>query len=121
MLLLHESVGASGERQTVEVGADDGALLVHVDGEPTALPMSVLDAVMTRYGKPLETGVPLEGPSVDLGGGASLQRIRSLGFYDVIAKDYVVWSGPGHEPLAELATSISAALVHFVRAARGSR
>jgi hypothetical protein len=73
---------------------------------------------MQRYGKPLDEGVALEGPSVDLGEAGVLRRIRHRGFYDVIARDFIVWEAPGGEPLAELATAVSAALVHFVDAAR---
>jgi len=121
VLTIHERLLESGERETVDVGAEDGALVVRVAGESTLLPMSVLEAVMARYGKPLEDGVPLPpgAPSVDLGDGGVLRLVRILGFYDVIAKDFLVWEprGAGREPLAELATSVSAALVHFVRAA----
>ena len=122
MLTIHETLTEAGLRETVDVGLgdEDGALAVRVAGETTLLPMTVLEAVMNRYGKPLEDGVPLDGPSVNLGDAGVLHHIRCLGFYDVIAKDFVVWSRPGHEPLAELATSISAALVHFVNAARSA-
>jgi len=122
VLTIHERLLESGERETVDVGAEDGALVVRVAGESTLLPMSVLEAVMARYGKPLEDGVPLPpgAPSVDLGDGGVLRLVRILGFYDVIAKDYLVWTRDGHEPLAELATAVSAALVHFVRAARSA-
>jgi hypothetical protein len=120
VLRIHEWTTESGLREEVLVGAEDGALAVRVAGETTLLPMAVLDAVMTRYGRPLADGVPLEGPSVELGEGKSLRCIRFLPNYDVIAKDYVVWSCPGREPLVELATGVSAALVHFVEAARAA-
>jgi len=122
-LTIHESTNAEGVRETVDVSASDGALVVSVAGEPTALPMLVLERVMERYGKPLDEGVSLAGPDaeqVDLGGGSALHRIRHRGFYDVIARDFVVWTRAGQEPLVELATSVSAALVHFVDAARRS-
>jgi hypothetical protein len=119
-LTIHEWHAEDGSRETVEVGAEDGALVVRVSGVETHLPMVVLEKVMERYGKPLADGVPLTGPSVDLGGGSSLHVIRHLGLYDVIARDFVVWCSPGREPLAELATGISAALAHFANAAKGS-
>ncbi len=122
MLTIHERLTESGERETVDVGAEDGALVIRVAGETTLLPMNVLEAVMARYGKPLEEGVtvPPGAPSTDLGEAGTLRMMRVLGFYDVIAKDYLVWEprDATREPLAELATSVSAALVHFVRAAR---
>ncbi len=117
---IHETLKEDGTRETVDVGADDGSLVVHIAGEATLLPMTVLERLMDRYGKPLEDGVPIVGPSVDLGSGYSLCVIRHLGTYDVIARDFVVFTSPDREPLAELATSISAALAHFVRAARAS-
>jgi hypothetical protein len=118
-LTIHERLGEDGARETVEVGVEDGALVVSVAGVATLLPMEVLERVMERYGKPLEDGVALDGPSIDLGGGSALRVIRHRGFYDVIARDFVVWEGVGREPLAELATAVSAALVHFVGVARG--
>jgi hypothetical protein len=117
MLTIHEWHNDAGVRETVEVGAEDGALLVRVAGVGVLLPMNVLERVMERYGKPLADGVPLEGPHVDLGDGATLYRIRHKSFYDVIARDFLVWTSPGRDSLAELATAISAALVHFAEVA----
>ena len=117
-LAIHESLNDAGEREVVEVGAEEGALLVRIGGEVVRLPMNVLEGVMARYGKPLAEGVPLTGPSVDLGAGARLALIRHKSFYDVIARDFVVWKAKGREPLAELATGVSAALVHFAEVAR---
>jgi hypothetical protein len=119
MLTIHEWLTEDGGAETVEVGAEAGALLVRVGKEPAvALPLLALERVMERYGKPLADGVPLDGPRLDLGGGRSLCRIRHLARYDVIAKDFVVWSAPGREPLAELAVAVSGALVHLAKAAR---
>jgi hypothetical protein len=122
-LVIHEAFDEAGGRETVRVSAEDGALVVSVGGVATHLPMVVLERVMERYGKPLEDGIVLDGDGsarVDLGGGNVLHRIRHRGFYDVIARDFVVWASPGREPLAELASGISAALVHFANAARGA-
>jgi hypothetical protein len=119
MLTIHESFREDGTRESVDVGSEDGALAVRVAGETTLLPMDVFVAVMKRYGKPVEAAVPIDGPSVDLGETGSLTRIRSIGFYDVIGKDYLVWSPRDGEPHAELATAVSAAIVHFVTAVRG--
>jgi len=118
-LTIHEWTSETGARETVEVSAEEGALVVSVAGARAQLPMVVLERVMERYGKPLEDGISLDGPGsdrVDLGGGSVLHRIRHRGFYDVIARDFVVWTSEGREPLAELATGVSAALAHFARA-----
>jgi hypothetical protein len=122
-LVIHETVNESGARETVEVSADDGVLVVAVAGEEARLPMDVLVRVMERYGKPLEDGVRLDGPGssrVELGQHGTLHRIRHRGFYDVIARDFVVWTPKDREPLAELATAVSAALAHFANAATRS-
>jgi hypothetical protein len=120
-LTIHESVTEHGAPETVEVSAEGGVLIVAVAGVPAELPMIVLERVMERYGKPLDDGILLDGPGsarVDLGDGSTLHRIRHRGFYDVIARDFVVWTSRGREPLAELATAVSAALVHFANATR---
>jgi hypothetical protein len=119
MLTIHEWVTEDGATETVAIGEEAGALLVRVGKEPVvALPILALERVMERYGRPLADGVPLEGPRIDLGEGRSLCRIRHLARYDVIAKDFVVWSAPGREPLAELAVAVSGALVHLAKGAR---
>jgi hypothetical protein len=116
MLTIHEWTTASGARASIDLGVTDGALVVHVEGEsPVALPMLVLARVMERYGKPLADGVAQEGPVIDLGEGCTLRRIRHLGRYDVIARDFLVWSAPGKEPLVELAVTISGALTHLAK------
>jgi hypothetical protein len=71
---------------------------------------------MERYGKPLADGIALDGPSLELGEGRALHRIRHRGRYDVIARDFLVWTTPGQEPLAELAVAVSGALVHLSKA-----
>ena len=116
-LMIHEWVTETGASESLHVGVVDGELVVHVEGTEVAMPMQVLERVMERYGKPLDPAVKLEGPELDMGDAGVLQRIRHRGFYDVIARDFIVWHPPGREPLAELATAISAALAHFARAA----
>jgi hypothetical protein len=115
-LTIHEWTTADGSRATIDLAVEDGALVVRVQGEsPVALPMGVLGRVMERYGKPLADGVALDGPVIDLGDGCTLRRIRHLARYDVIARDFLVWSAPGREPLVELAVTISGALTHLAK------
>ena len=137
MLTIYEWLTEDGKRETVDLcadeapddapGADDDAVgfMVRVGSEPPVrLPIVALERVMERYGKPLADGVALDGPGAasltlgPLGEGGVLYRIRHLARYDVIGKDFIVWkSGPSSEPVAELATAVSAALVHLARAA----
>ena len=122
MLTLHEwhtEHAGQPSRETVEIGVEEGALVVLVSGEaPVALPIQVIERVMERYGKPLAEGVELDGPRLDLGNGGVLHLIRHLARFDVIARDFVVWSAPGREPLAELAIAVSGALAHLAKAVR---
>ena len=80
-------------------------------------------AVLERYGKPLADGITLDGcPSLNLApiagatGSARLCILRHRALYDVIARDFVVLARDDHEPYAELATMVTAALTHLARA-----
>ena len=118
MLTISERILDDGTLETVTLDVRGGELSVRIgSGSPARLPDGALERVMTRYGKPLAADIRLDGPSLDLGGGAVLRLLRHLARYDVIARDYLVWSAPGREPLAELAVAISAALVHLARLA----
>ena len=87
-----------------------------VGREALPLPDGALDAVMRRFGKPLEGGqTPPAEETLDLGEGRTLVRFRFLRRYDVIARDYLVFSAPGGEPLCEMATAVTAALHHLAR------
>lgn len=114
MLTISERIQDDGTRETVTLDAQGGELWVRVgSGSPARLPEGALEGVMTRYGKPLAGDIRLDGPGLDVGGGGVLRLLRHLARYDVIARDYLVWSAPGREPLAELAVAVSAALVHL--------
>jgi hypothetical protein len=119
MLTIHEWLGDDGASETVALDAEGGELAVRVGREaPVRLPILALERVMERYGKPLADGIAADGPKLELGDGRALCRIRHRGRYDVIARDFLVWTVPGREPLAELAVAISGALVHLANAAR---
>ncbi len=122
-LTLHETLADTGDLSRTRLLNDRGDLSVACDGEsgaePTRLPLpeGALEAVMKRYGKPLAED--LDHGSVaermDLSHGRQLVRFRFMPRYDVIARDYLAFSSPGDETLCELATSVSAALVHLAR------
>ncbi len=115
MLKIHETTTASGELSPVFLRVDDDETLNLVSGEEVMqLPASSLDHVMARFGQPLDTGERLaEVGTLDLGDGRVMRHVRHLGHYDVIARDYVIYSVPGQEPLCALATTVAGALAHL--------
>jgi hypothetical protein len=116
-LLLDERIQDDGSLERVTLASRDGALLLQVgSATPLLLPDGALERVMARYGKPLAPDVALGGPVLDAGGGPGVRMLRHRARYDVIAKDYVVYTAPGREPVAELAVAVTAALVHLARA-----
>jgi hypothetical protein len=70
---------------------------------------------MKRYGKALADDIVVSGPTLELEGGRRVSLLRHRARYDVIAKDFLVYEAPNREPVAELATSVSAALAHLAR------
>src|SRR5437870_5391889 len=110
-LLLHERTLADGGFERTWLEVLDGEIALRVD-EDTAvrLDVAVLEAVMKRYGKPLADDVVGFGPTLDLGAGRTACVLRHRARYDVIARDFFVYRAPWEEPLAELATSVVAAL-----------
>lgn len=118
MLRIHEVILPEGGREETCISAEGDALGVHVGGTLIGtLQVEAIDLVMARYGKPLAEGIALDGPTLALAGGRVLCMLRHRARYDVIARDFLVMSAPGAEPLCELATSVTAALVHLARAA----
>jgi hypothetical protein len=94
----------------------DGALVLCIDDEIEAeISVEIFAAVIRRYGKPLADEVTVTGDRLDLPRGDSLVLLRHLATYDIIAKDYLVYTCPPDPPIAELATSIAGALTYLVR------
>ncbi len=116
-LIIDERITDSGATERVALFFRDGALVLRVGtSERAALPLGALATVMARYGKPLAPEVARGGPSIDAGGNV-VEMLRYRPRYDVIAKDYLVYSAPGREPLAALAVTVTAALLHLADAA----
>jgi hypothetical protein len=148
MLKIHETTGADGELVPVSLKLQDGALWIMVgaasptgggaigaepstgvvpSGAPApreayALGVVALEAVMKRFGAPLEPTEPITTvAALDLGDGRAVRHVRHLGRYDVIARDFLVYEARGCEPLCALATTVSGALVHLGRATSAAR
>ena len=121
MLTIGERIRDDGARETVTLEVREGGWFLRIGDAPLALlPEGALDRVMARYGKPLAPDIALDGPSLDAGGGRALHLLRHRARYDVIARDFLVWSVPGQEPVAELAIAVTAALVHLAELASRS-
>lgn len=115
VLLLDERILADGTHaKSWATGAGDHIHLRDDDGTEGALSVTALDRVMTRYGRPLESGIALDGEHVALDGGFRLRRLRHHAPVDAEARDYLVWERPGEEPLAAVATMVTAALRYLV-------
>jgi|HubBroStandDraft_1064217.scaffolds.fasta_scaffold45927_2 hypothetical protein len=119
MLTIDERIKDDGTRECVTLDVHERRLVLQVGaGVPLYLPIDVLDRVMARYGKPLAPDVALSPDELlVVGEGRVLHRLRHRARYDVIAKDYLVWTAPEQEPCAALAITIAAALVHLGQAA----
>ncbi|MFN0246528.1 MAG: hypothetical protein ACKV2T_06445 [Kofleriaceae bacterium] len=91
------------------------AVATHVDGVADGmLSIAALDKVMTRYGRELDAGVRLDGDALDLPGGYRLRRLRYHAIVDAEGRDYLVWERSGADPLAVVATMVTAALRYLV-------
>lgn len=120
MLKVHEATTETGELVSVYLTLEGGALSLGDHEGALAIPEGALDAVMTRYGAPLdpvELQHVTEVATLELDGGRSVRTIRHLARFDVIARDYLVYDRPNAEPLCALATTVVAALTHLGRAA----
>ncbi|HKQ70377.1 MAG TPA: hypothetical protein VJT73_13605 [Polyangiaceae bacterium] len=115
--VIHEREFPEGGLETTELEVADGRLWLSIDpaGSRVDVPLVWLDAVMKRYGRPLEDGLAVRGPELSPGDGRRLVLFRYKAGYDVIAKDYVLYERPGEEPVAALATAVTAALGYLLR------
>jgi|GEM_PF-677079 len=121
MLKIHEFILPNGELSSVSLRREaERLLLVSEDGE-LMLPAGALRAVMLRYGAPFDADAMSHSQgSLELGAGASLRHVRHLAGYDVIARDYLVYSEPGLEAVCAMATNVAGALRYLGLAAKGA-
>lgn len=123
MLLLDERILADGRHvRTFASGVERGvAIWDDDDNARTTLSVTALDRVMARYGKPLEAGVEPGDPGLALEGGYRLRRLRYHATVDATGRDYLVWERPDSEPIAAVATMVTAALRYLARRIAGER
>lgn len=119
-LKVHETTTKDGGLSPTFLSLENNVLCITLEAEnlKLELPDGALEAVMARFGKPLEpTERVVSVDALELGGGRKLRHVRHLARYDVIARDYLVLEAPGDEPLCALATTVAGALAHLGRAA----
>lgn len=115
-LLLDERIQSDGTHVRTYASFVGGSVHVEDDGGPGGeLSVAAVERVMTRYGLPLEDGVPLDGEALELGGEHRLRRLRYHAVVDAEGRDYLVWERPGDPPLAVIATHATSALRFLVR------
>jgi hypothetical protein len=116
VLLLDERIRSDGALARTWAGCDGDRLrIVERDGdgdrdtEIGELALIAVDAVMRRYGRPLDPDVALDGEALACGI-FTLRRLRYCAAVDADGRDYLVWQRPGDEPVACLAATATAAL-----------
>ena len=119
LLKIHELILPSGELSSIFLERTSNALVLVGDDGALTLPNGSLRAVMLRYGAPFDPDAVSERQgALELEGGAELCHVRHLAGYDVIARDYLVYSEPGLDPVYAMATHVAGALRHLGLAAR---
>jgi hypothetical protein len=115
-LLIDERTRSDGEATRTWLELVDGKLALRFDDAVVAIVEDgVFETVMHRYGKELADDIVVSGPTLELEGGRRVCLFRHRARYDVIAKDFIVFEAPNRAPVAELATSVAAALAHLAR------
>jgi len=121
MLLLDERIKPDGTH--ARTWAEYDGERVHItdeDGATGALSVLAVDRVMCRYGRPLEHGIALDGDAL-MCGQFRLHMLRYHAVVDAEARDYLVWVRPDEEPLACVATMVTAALRFLMMRLAGER
>jgi hypothetical protein len=111
---LDERILADGTVARCFGSVEAGRFRIQDDGVDGALSFTALDRVMTRYARPLDESISLDGESLDLGDGRRLRRLRYRAAVDADSRDYLVWERPGEPPIAVIATMVTAALRYLV-------
>jgi hypothetical protein len=116
-ITLHERTTEQGALERTTLRAHEGHLALVTGPDAAPLPEGAVEAVLARYGKPMElaeSDAAIE-ESLDLGQGRRLIRFRFRPRFDVIARDYLALCVPGQDPVCELAVAVTGALEHLAR------
>jgi hypothetical protein len=114
-LLLDERILADGSRARTYASVSEAHVHVHDEAGPSgALSIAAVERVMTRYGRPLDVAISLDGETLELGGGRRLRRLRHHAPVDATGRDYLIWEQSGGPALAVIATHATAALRYLV-------
>lgn len=114
MLKIREFADTGGVLSAIYLLDEDGVLKIGNQAASVALPENALAVVMARYGAPFDPDAPIaEVATLTLGDGRTLRHVRHLAGYDVIARDYLVYEGPGLTPSCALSTTVARALEHL--------
>jgi hypothetical protein len=115
VLLIDEHIRPDGSVVRTHLEGDpDHVTIIADDGTHGRLSVFALDKVMRRYGRALDPSIEVAGKSLDFGGGHRLTHLRWRAPVDADARDWLVWSTPGEEPLAALSNGVAAALRYLV-------
>lgn len=121
VLLLDERIKADGTHaRTWAMTEGDCLRIVDDDGSSGELSLLAVDRVMCRYGRPLDHGIALEGEPLSWGN-YRLRRLRYHAVVDAEGRDYLVWERPNGEPLACVASMVTAALRYLMLRLAGER
>ena len=114
MLKIREFADTGGVLSAIYLLDEDGVLKIGNQAASVALPQNALGVVMARYGAPFAPDAPIaEVAALALGDCCTLRQVRQLAGYDVIARDYLVYEGPGLTPSCALSTTVARALEHL--------
>jgi hypothetical protein len=114
VLLLDERIKPDGSHARTWATCDgDRVRIRDDDGAAGELPVTAVDQVMRRYGRPLDPGIALEGDSLPCGA-CTLRRLRYHAMVDAEGRDYLVWERPDDEPVVCVAATATAALRFLV-------
>lgn len=116
--MLHEITEADGSLSPVRLTVEDGELVVVVRAEAAVVPEPLFAAVVGRYGAPFDEAEAVRRVgTLTLASGATIEHVRHLARFDVVARDYLVYGATGvRERTCASSTVVAGALAHLLAA-----